>query len=213
MASKIEICNMALQGMTANFITSLNENTVEARECNFRFDSARQSLLNMHPWNFAIKRAALNADVTAPAFTYSYLYQLPVDFLYLVMTAQQEQSQSNLYNIYDPNKVTQGDAFLADKYQIEGDKLLSNNENVKIIYVADVADTTTFSATFTTLLSYYLAAHIAFKVTGDRAATKDAMQMFEIKIKEFKTLDSQQGTPNVIRRSNWLSSRNSGTFL
>lgn len=210
MASKVEICNMALQNITADFITSLDEGSVSSIECNFRFDFARRSLLNMHPWNFAIKRASLNAETQAPAFTYSYSYVLPIDFLYLVMTAQQEQSQSALYNIYDPSKITQGDEFLADRYQIEGGKLLSNSNDVKIIYVSDIQDTSLFSGTFTELFSYYLAAHIAFKVVGDKAMQGQMLNLFEMKLKEFKTLDSQQGVPNVIRRSRWLSSRERG---
>lgn len=210
MASKIEICNMALQNMTANFITSLDEDSVEARECNFRFDTARKALLEMHPWNFAIKRASLNAETKEPAFTYKYSYVLPVDFIFLVSTELEEQRQGGFDYVNDPTKVTQHDAYGVDKYQLEGGKLLSNSTNVKIKYVSDVTDTSLFSATFTQLFSYYLASHIALKISGSRQAQNDAFQRFELKLREFQTLDSQQGVPDVIQNSHWINSRNAG---
>lgn len=207
MASKVEICNMALQNIGANAITSLTENSTNSVECNLRFDSARRAVLAVHPWNFAIKRAALSASTTAPAFTYQFGYTLPADYLMMIMTAQQEQSQGAFFSLPNPSKVTENNLVAADKYVIENGQLLSNVQGVKIIYVFDQEDTTQFSAPFVDLLSYFLASRITYKIKGDTALSDRMMAVFEDKLKEFKTLDSQQGVPNRIRRSRWLASR------
>ena len=86
MASKVEICNLALQNVGANSITSLVEGTAEANECSLRYDTARLALLNMHIWNFAVKRAQLARLTATPEFNYNYKFQLPTDFLYMVMS-------------------------------------------------------------------------------------------------------------------------------
>ena len=212
MASKVEICNLALQNIGEEYITSLSESTPNAIECNLRFDTVRRSLLAMHPWNFAMKRVALSASTTAPAFTYTYSYPLPADFLMMVMTEQQELSQGNFYTLPDPNKVSVGDSFLADKYTIEDGNLLSNSSGVKILYVFDQTDTSQYSGPFVNLLSYYLAAHIAYRIKGDGNLQQSLMSVFETKLREFKTLDSQQGVPTRIKRSNWLAARQTGYY-
>jgi hypothetical protein len=207
MASKVEIFNMALQSIGAGIITSPTENSTEAIHCNLRYNTARRSLLNMHPWNFAIKRVKLNSDIETPEFNYAFQYTLPNDFLFLVNTDIDELSQYNNESVPNQNKVTSTDNLLAFKYQIEGFKITTNQSDLKIIYVSDVDDTSMFSATFTNLLSYYLAAHVAYAIKGDKNDANEAMNLFETKLRDFKTLDSQQGTISFIKRSNWINSR------
>ena len=64
MASVIEICNSALLQLGAQAITSLTENSKNARLCNARFNTVRDSVFRSHPWNSLIKRQKLAADVT-----------------------------------------------------------------------------------------------------------------------------------------------------
>jgi len=165
MASKVQICNEALQNIGARYITSLEEDTTEAIECNLRFNSAKRALLEMHPWNFAMKRVALNANLSAPAFNYSYEFNLPSDFLWLYMTKEEEIHQTPAAATYDFSTHIANVPYttMVDKYRIEGRKLVSNSSEVSIIYVADIEDTEHFSATFTQLLARYLGGLIAYK--------------------------------------------------
>jgi len=57
--SDVEICNSALQKIGAETITTLSDNTRRAALCNRQYDKVRKKLLRAHPWNFAIRRAAL----------------------------------------------------------------------------------------------------------------------------------------------------------
>ncbi len=64
MATDEEIVNLALVQIGADRITSLTQETKNAREANAIYDLVRDATLRAHPWNFAIKRVALNtADV------------------------------------------------------------------------------------------------------------------------------------------------------
>lgn len=207
MVSKIDICNYALQEIGGDVITSLTEGTPNARECNLRYDSARRSLLSMHPWNFAIKRAALNANATGPLFNYGYAYTLPTDFLYMVMTGLEEQFQSPTTQLVNSalyvHDVPESGGI--DKYRIEGNNLLSYDDNVKIIYVADIEDVQLFSKTFVELLSRYLASKIAYRVTGNKSERDTQMAIFKEEMNEFMAIDSQQGVFDRLEVSRFLS--------
>lgn len=212
MVSKVEICNFALQELGSGTITSLNEGTAAANECNLRYDSCRRALLSMHQWNFAIKRASLNKQVTTPTFGYNYQYTLPTDFLYLVMTGLEEQHQGFAGQVLDSNLYVHGIVNPAgmDKYRIESDAngdsvLLSNDETVNIVYVADVEDTQKFSKYFVELLARYLAAKIAYRLTGNKGERDTQMTIFKEEMQEFQSLDSQQGVFDRLEISTFVS--------
>lgn len=212
MASKVEICNLAIQNLGGNFITSLSEGSEAAIECNLRFDTARRSLLNMHLWNFATRRAVLNRDTSTPAFNYNYQFTLPSDFLYIVMTGEEELAQ-NGYGafVYNPTVVNSNNYNTVDKYRIEstsnGLKLLSNSTKVNIIYIADVTDTNLFSGIFTDLMARYLSMLIANKLTGSSSERDKQYAMFQKELEEYQSIDSQQGVFDKIDRSDFLLAR------
>lgn len=207
MASKVQICNEALQNIGGSYITSLTENTQNAIECNLRFDSARRTLLEMHPWNFAMRRVALNKNVSSPAVNFANEFTLPSDFLYLHMTDLEERYSSSssvpISDIYQVTDVPHGNG--PDYYKIEGNKLISNRDSIYIVYVADIEDTQEFSATFSTLLSRYLGALIAYKVVGNASERTEQMNIFKQELMEYQAIDSQQGSIDVIQVSEYLA--------
>lgn len=58
--SDLECANIALTKLGAAKITALADNTETAIVMNLIIDPLKKSLLRMHPWNFAIKRANLS---------------------------------------------------------------------------------------------------------------------------------------------------------
>jgi len=77
MASEVEICNAALSkiGISGNNrITSLSQNTKNAKACDERYATLRDLLLEQHPWNFALKRVQLAASTEAPSYEFTYAY-------------------------------------------------------------------------------------------------------------------------------------------
>ena len=84
MASAVQICNRALQKLGAKRITSLTEDSPNARSCNVAYDDIREAELRAHTWNCAVKRAQLAEDSDTPLFGKSARFQLPSDFLRLL---------------------------------------------------------------------------------------------------------------------------------
>ena len=55
MASKLEICNMALAMLSASPISSFDENSAEAMAVGIAFEPTFNAMLSQHPWSFATK--------------------------------------------------------------------------------------------------------------------------------------------------------------
>ena len=74
MASQVEICNSALNMLGANNITSLTEDSKNARLLNQRYVPVRYAVFRSHSWNCLIKRVELAQDTDTPSHEYSKQY-------------------------------------------------------------------------------------------------------------------------------------------
>ncbi len=81
MASEVDICNRGLVHLGAKLVTSLTENTPNARSCNQIYAGLRDAELRKHPWNFAITRVQLAASSITPVFGRARAFPLPADYL------------------------------------------------------------------------------------------------------------------------------------
>ena len=181
MASRVEICNMALTRITGDRITNATVGTdsEEEIECSLAFPIIRDALLEAHPWNFAEKRAVLASLVETPAFEFNFFYQLPADFI----TALQ---------MYDTSET----------YVIEGDRLLTNATTVQLRYTAQIQTEGNFSPMFVNVLYLRLAAHLA-TVFPKSAAMASVIEAEEEKVfARAKQRDAQQGTNRRMRIKN-----------
>lgn len=111
MPSDVDICNQALSliGHSPSKVTSLSGTDTTSVLCNLWFATTRDQLLQEHTWDFATKRAALVPNTTEPVFGYAYSYDLPSDFLRVVISSFEDEGY-----------VTGGD------YRIVGNNLYSN---------------------------------------------------------------------------------------
>lgn len=147
MASEVDICNRALQKLGAKRITSLTDDSVNARACNSAYEIVRDAELRSHPWNFAIARAELAADATAPAWGRANAYQLPSDFLRLMPDYPEDNS-------------------LSKDWVIEKNKILSDDTDpIYIRYIYRVEDTSLFDALFIDALATKIALELCEELT------------------------------------------------
>ena len=79
--SVVQIVNNALIKIGASAILTLTENSEAARAANLIYEQVRDASIRDHVWNFAIRRVELAQNSTAPAFEFSYQYNLPSDCL------------------------------------------------------------------------------------------------------------------------------------
>lgn len=182
--SNVDIANNALVKLGASTIISFTENSQAARAVNVIYEQLRNAVLRDHKWNFATKRVALAQNADAPAFDYVYSYALPTDCLRVVQMERRDMI-----------------------FQIEGRNLLTDESPAKIIYIAEITDPNEYDAMFVEALSARLAAELAVPLTDSRTLANDMMSMYEGKIRDARSLDSQEsGEPEVVADT-WLNAR------
>lgn len=78
--SQIIICNQALARLPAKAIQSLDENSLEARECGRFYPQVMSDMLEgPHDWSFSTRRVQLAAVTNDRSFEWVYAYAVPSD--------------------------------------------------------------------------------------------------------------------------------------
>jgi hypothetical protein len=170
MASVVDICNGALNQLGASTILTLTEDSKNARLCNARYTQVRDSVFRSHPWNCLQKRVQLAADTDTPAWGFTQQYTLPADCLRVLTILD-----------YDAD------------YKIEGRKILTDNSNMKILYIARITDPNEYDELLRETLSAALAADIAYAVTSSNPTASNMYNLFKDKLKEARFVDATEG--------------------
>lgn len=185
-ASNVGIANRALQKLGGGYIANFLDNSKEARAVNRAYDFIRQAVLRSHPWNFALRRAALTASAAAPAFGYDLQYQLPTDCLRVLEVQGGE---------YQP-------------YQVEGRLILTDQAApLKIRYVADITDPNQFDALFIEAFASRLAVELCEDLTQSNAKRQLAQGEYQAALREARRIDGQENPPDDLPETDWLLSR------
>lgn len=187
MASKVEICNIALMLVGAETILGLDDGSSEAEACSLHYESCRDMALQAADWTFARKRVELARLSATPDFGYSYQYQLPSDYLKLIRL----------------NEDTLGKL----DYTIEDYVLLTAEKTVKLVYIFRQEDTTRYSPYFVEALAELLASRIAYKLTGNRNLANEKYQLFKTMYLDAASLDSQEQYVQQDETGDWLAER------
>lgn len=189
MSSVVDICNRALQKLGAERIISLTQDSVSARACNLAYEQVRDAELRAHVWNFAVKRAELAADATAPVYGYNYAYTLPSDCIRLLKNDYQE-------------------AFYSDKWKIEGRKIITDESApLPIRYVYRVTDTTIFDTLFIEALSSKMAYEMCEELTQSNSKREGAAADYKTAIREARKINAFENPPAEQDTDTWISIR------
>lgn len=142
--SIVDCCNDALQMVGAPRIMSMGDNRKEARQCASAWEGCRRSELRAHRWNFAIRRAVLAPDSSAPAFDFTFQFTLPTDCLRILRPSD-----------------------YALDWVIEGRKILTNSgDKLQLRYIADIENPALWDSLFYDLTAVAVAEAICESVTG-----------------------------------------------
>ena len=156
MASEIDVCNLALShlGDTAT-IASLDppEGSAQAEHCARFYPIARDSMLEMHAWGFATRRARL-ALLASGWPEWNYAYAQPADALNII--AILPPSSSDDYSTGIPDSA--GGPYVPQPFSCEINEagasvIYSDQADAVLRYSSTVSDPTRFSPLFTMALS------------------------------------------------------------
>lgn len=198
MAGQIEIVNRALFKLGALPIASLVDNNKQARVMGGLWDTVRKAELRRHLWSFALKRAALPALASPPAWGYARAFQLPADFLRLVQVGETQVAPS----IAD---YRDGDD---SAYAIEGSTLLADfGAPLRIRYVADVADPGIFDALFVEALAAKLAYEACESITQANEKKNVAAEDYKTALRAAAMATALEKPPQGIADDSWMVGR------
>ena len=226
MASEVDICNLALGHLGDNAtVASIRppEGSAQAEHCARFYPIARDSLLEMHFWNFSMRRINL-APLEATWPEWKYGYALPNDVLNVIAVMPPDANDDyasrfvpsdtpQFAHNYSP--VIAAGRYTPQPYTIEvladGQHILyTNQENAMLRYTAYVSDTTVFSPLFTMALSWHLASMLAGPISkGDQGAAeaKRCTQMAMGYISQAEVSDANQRRINLEHIVPWTSGR------
>lgn len=185
MASVVGICNGALQRLGAARIASLEDATKNARECNAAYERRRDAVLRRHRWSFAIARAQLAADSTAPTFGPANYFTLPSDCLRVLLPDETDTD-----------------------WVIEGRKIATDwGAPLEVRYIKQVTDPNTMDSFFREMLSIDLALTLCEVITGSNQKADGLRTELRDVLAEAKRLNAIELPATDIREDDWITAR------
>lgn len=189
MVNETQICNMALGRVGLQRISSLTESSNIAVVCNLLYSQVRDQVLLHFPWNFAKSRASLTQLADAPAFGYTYQYQLPNDCLRVITMNSENQ-------VDQPVWIKEGQYILTDETEAE------------IIYIRRVTETGLFTPLFIRALYVALAAELCITLASDRTTQTQLLNEFGGILRLAEATDGREGNADdTIPDTSWISER------
>ncbi len=167
--SKLSICSKAFVKIGAKTISSFNEGTTESEIAQQLYASSKNTLLSIYPWHFATSIASLNRLDEKPMSGYSFVYQLPLDFLRALSLEKSD------YRIYHKT-------------------IHTNDPMPKLTYIHQVEEDE-FPPFFEDLLVSKLAFEFCLPLTESTSRTEFLEKNYQSLLNQAKLIDSQQNTP------------------
>ena len=198
MASTTEIVNAALTLLGEARVLSIDDNTKPAREAKAIYEIARRSLMSSYDWSFAKARAQLPALADAPAFGYSYAYQIPTDCLRLVRVG----------DFYMGADLTDYRGAPTEEFTIEGRQILTDEGSpLNVVYISDVDSPSVFSAPFVACFAADLAQKLAEPLTQSESKRDMAMAAFKDALRSAIRANAIELPPSKLADDEWVLSR------
>ena len=189
--SETEICNQAIMKVGAKPLIALRtEDSENARVCNTFFDSVRDAVLRSHPWNCAIHRKTITALSATPDSDWDHQYQLPTNpWCLRILQVGTIEDQPTRWNV-------------------EGRRLLTNENSPSIVYVKRITDTNEFDALLIDAFVLKLALKIAMPLTSNQKIVDGLIDEIEqVSLPEARSIDGQEQSVQRIQSTGWTDAR------
>lgn len=186
--SQVNICNQALIFLGEKTIIALDDETRQGELCSTFFDNTRDTMLRMHPWNFAIKRKALTLDTNTPLYEWDKQFILPGDYLRVINTSP-----------------------IGIDYVVEGNRILTDESELSIKYIFRNVDYGSWSPEFAQLVAARLAVQLVHTITDKSALIPAVTDWYRLQENMARGVESQEGSPETINSDDLIDARYMGT--
>lgn len=189
MAGEVELCNRALQKLGAARITSLEENSVNARAVKLAYETLLSVELQDHPWNFAIQRYSVAEDLVPPAWGRAKSFTMPAGYL-KILPPYPEQN----YNYRD--------------WIEESGKIITNDGTpLQVRCVMAITDASKMSALFRDMLAARIAWDCAEQLTQSNSKNAQLEAAYEKAKNRAKRHNASQNVPMESVTDTWITGR------
>lgn len=197
MSSVTDIWNLALVmlGSSAR-VTSTSDEGKASSVFNAIYEPLRDAELAAHPWSFAIKRAALAASATAPAYDWDVSYPLPADYLRVVEVGE-------WWAFYDTDYVPRFDVE-ADNATGRMAVVCNETAPLNVRYVYRVTNSGLFAPLFVTALAAKLAETGCESLTQNPQKRQLATAEYERTIAKAKRTNAIEKPPQQFADGPWV---------
>ncbi len=171
------ICNMALARIGSKRRNHYEaDESVEAIHCRTHYEQVRDALLRSHSWRFATGRAELSGR-TDYDLGWDNQFDLPTDFMRMKRISEDNVTRKNTpYS----------------SYQIEGQKLLTNDGSVRIVYIKKIIDETKFDSLFVEVFVLSLAVKLAMPISQNNVMRRELQEELMFLLRKTRTIDKQE---------------------
>ena len=208
MASVVDICNLALAhlGEIPN-ISSIDppEGSAHAEKCERFYPLARDTALEMRNWSFALKRVVL-AQVKNDHPSWQFKYSLPADCIRPISVAQPGTHVEVFAAIY-PDRPQPLGRPAVDDFAVEGAFIYTSREDVELLYLRRISDTTKFPPLFVSAVAWLLASYLAGAITRDMDIKQWCYEMFERDLSLSAQSVANGGQTTNQHTPHWISQR------
>lgn len=188
MYSKLDICNRALRLVGSDFISSLDQKTKPAEECNFLYPIIKREVIENYPWKCTRKKIKLNSlhSCYDNDKNYSYKFLLPFNTVRVIAVDSSNKFERDCIYLYAPSSC------------------------ITLEYTADI-DESFMTPRLTKIIALKLALELVFVLLLDTSLIRYLSKLIDEEDKKLKQLDSEEGevfkdTLNNNSQS-WLASR------
>lgn len=185
MSSVVDVCNRALDKLGQSPITSLEDGDTTANLCNRTWPVVRDRALRSYPWNFAVKRSSTAPDTETPAWGFTYQHTLPSDCL-------------RLLEILD---------IRTDAYELEGNKVLCDDNLLKIRYIRQVTDPNDYDAMFVDAVASLLAFEMCERLTQSNQKKDALWTEYQENLMKARSVDAQENPVQQFEEDSWIEAR------
>jgi hypothetical protein len=198
MASKIDIANRALTKIGDDRIMDILDDQENAKVLNSMYDTVLMAELRARVWNFSVKRAALPALASVPAFGFTNEFQLPADHLRLIQVGE----------IYVGLSLSDYVGMSEAEFQVEGRKILTDfPAPLNIRYVSLVTDPGLYDALFVEAFACKLAMECCERLTQSNTKRQLAAEEYALAIRSALRADAIENPPQTLPDESWIMSR------
>jgi len=204
--SSITIFNKALGLLSATPILSAFDDTKESILFKSQYEIVLNTLLELHPWSFAVRRGVLMKYAEAPldGFGWKASYNKPIECIRILSVSEKKDG----FKSNNPF-VAEFDELSDFKWVLEDSYILSNKTTdvLYAVYISSGVPEAYFSAGFVDALSTRLAAELSGVLTDSDTLYEILYNQYKGKIHDAIEMDSNQRSIPLNTREDFIRIR------